>query len=314
MAAPATAQQTIPPQVSYFFETLYQKSPILTMEKKNRVYWVSGEGVSILADPYGGFHIEVNIELTPAQYQAAQTAIQEIASAFQRSKEFDSIWIDISLPARATTLGLIVPPSFIIGTPGQCDLVYDYQTKKMRVWSWLNADKECAIPAGATHNIGATALIIDQEAQKVLLVVNTRRNESWNLPGGSFDPLQDKAPCFTALREAEEEGGFQIDNKDALKPKLVGEMQFPFNQFAPAINQIWAYFIDGISEKPLNPPPAEIERAEWIPFREVAASEDKLRELKISEEIKAPLLAAIHGRGFEEIANKKWMIVHAPKV
>ena len=78
------------------------------------------------------------------------------------------------------------------------------------------------------------------------------RAGSWNLPGGSFDTFKNKTPSDTALREAQEEGGFEIKNSAHYEPKLMSQLQFPKNQFAPAINQTWAYFIDGISQKELT--------------------------------------------------------------
>ena len=38
-----------------------------------------------------------------------------------------------------------------------------------------------------------------------------------------------------------------------------------------------------------------------------------LETLKMSEEIKYPLIAAINGLGCEKIVDKGWMVVHAPK-
>ena len=152
--------------------------------------------------------------------------------------------------------------------------------------------------------------VIDNVAKKVLLVVNVRRCESWNLPGGSFDPVKDNAPCYTALREAQEEGGLELPEKIVNQPKLVGQIQFPQNQFASAINQIWACFIDGVSQQKLNPPSDEIQLAEWIDISDIENSEGTLKGYKLGDEIKGPLRAAMNGNGFQEITNKGWMIVH----
>ena len=104
-----------------------------------------------------------------------------------------------------------------------------------------------------------------------------------------------------------------MEKTAAVNPRLMGQMQFPDNQFAPAINQIWAYFIDGISQKALNPPADEIKVAEWVDFAEIQGSEGSLKGLKMDDEIKPTLVAAINGLGFQEIVNKNWVIVHAPK-
>lgn len=312
MSATAVTNTVAPIEINNFFETVYGCNPQVTQDRRSTIYSVPEKGVSIITDTYGGCHIDVK-EIPTDRIPFARQAIEQLSETYRASKAFDSIWIDVALPTGALNLFSITPSSFEIGQPGRGDLIYDYQKNKIKIWQWLNSNKECAIPPGATHNIGATALILDMAAKKVLLVVNARRSDSWNLPGGSFDPSKDSAPCDTALREAQEEGGFEVDNSTALNPRLMGQMQFPDNQFAPAINQIWAYFIDGISKKALNPPADEIIKAEWIDFAEIQSSSGILKDLKMSEEIKSPLVAAINGLGFQEIVNKKWMIVHAPQ-
>lgn len=290
--------------INTFFNTLYQTSPTVEEVKKNtNKYSVAGKDVSIVTDPYGGCHIEVaNV---PAESALMKNAIQQLAG----SLTCDSIWVNFPFPTQANSLGTVIPDSFQIGVPGKGDVIYDYQQKKIRFWQWLNPNKECSIPSGATHNLGATALLIDKAAQKVLLVENMMRKGSWNLPGGSFEPEHDKSPAYTALREAQEEGGFKVEAKMA-EAVLMGQMQFPNNQFAPAINQIWAFFIDGISQQALNPPANEICRAEWIDVKEVLNSTDTLGGLKIGPEIKATLDAALKGNGMREVMNKGWMILN----
>lgn len=251
-------------------------------------------------------------EIASGRIAVAREAIAQLSETYKESGTYDSVWIDVALPSSANTLGSIAPESFGVGKPGKGDFIYDYQQNKIKIWQWLNPAKECAIPPGATHNIGATALLIDRVAKKVLLVVNVRRDDSWNLPGGSYDPVKDNAPCYTALREAQEEGGFEIEKESVSQPQLIGQMQFPYNQFAPAINQIWAYFSEGISQTKLNPPSDEIKHAEWVDLDKIFNSEGRLDGLKLSEEIKKLLIAAINELGSEEIVNKDWMIVHAP--
>lgn len=312
MCTSAVTNTVIPVEINNFFESIYGCNPLVTQDKRSTVYSVPEKGISIITDTYGGCHINVK-DISTDSIPSAREAIEQLSETYRTSKAFDSIWLDVALPAGALIIGSIAPPSFEIGQPGKGDLIYDYQKKQIKIWQWLNSNKECAIPPGATHNIGATALILDMAAKKVLLVVNTRRSDSWNLPGGSFDPSKDKTPCDTALREAQEEGGFEVENNADHNPKLMGQMQFPYNQFAPAINQIWAFFIDGISQKTLEPPVDEIKVAEWIDFAEIQNSSGTLKGLTLSEEIKSPLVAAINGLGFQEIVNKGWMIVHAPK-
>lgn len=93
----------------------------------------------------------------------------------------------------------------------------------------------------------------------------------------------------------------------------MGQMQFPDNQFAPAINQIWAYMIAGISEQKLNPPADEIKQAKWLNIEDVANSNDTLEGLKLGAEVKETLISVRDGFGNQEVANKGWMIVHIAK-
>lgn len=303
----------VPSDINQFFNTLYGTPPEAEQKKRNILYSVPGQGVTITTDPYGGCHIDVK-ELSQERFSFAREAIQQLTEAFEASHAFDSLWIDMTTPFNLSTLGQIVPDSFTVGEPNRGDLIYDYQQKKIKCWKWLNPDKECTIPPAATHNIGASGLVIDSVAQKVLLVVNVRRDSAWNIPGGSYDPALDNTPAFTAIREAQEEGGFQLAKEELGNPKLIGQMQFPYNQFAPAINQIWAYFIDGISQKELSPPPEEVKYAEWINIEEVINSVGKLNGLTLGDEIKIPLIAAIKDLGCEVILDKGWMVVHAPAV
>jgi ADP-ribose pyrophosphatase YjhB (NUDIX family) len=300
---------TAPNEINSFFTNLYGKQPQVSQVKKNIVCSLAEAEVSVMIDSYGGCHVDI-VQISKERLPIVQYAIEGLAEGFKATKTCDSLWINFALPTNPAVMGSVLPQSFEIGTPGRGDLIYDYQQKKLRVWQWLNPEKECVIPPGATHNIGATALLCDTAAKKVLLVVNVRRDKNWNLPGGSYDPIHDKTPADTALREAQEEGGLTIDGSAIKEQKLIGQMQFPQNQFAPAINQIWSFAVPGLSQLKLNPPPHEIKRAEWIEYQAIVESSEALGGYTLSEEIKAPLLAAIKGLGAQEIANKGWMIVH----
>lgn len=298
-----------PVSISKFFIKIYQEEPTVSPYKKGIQYGAPDASINITPDPYGGCHIDVLAAFSKEQGELIKEAIEDLSKIFKETKAFNSIWLNFPLPCSLSTVGMIAPDSFVIGTPGKCDLIYDRQENKMRVWSWLN-DKVCTIPSGATHSVGGAALIIDRIEKKILLVVNKDRNHSWNLPGGSFDP-GDRSPSFTALREAQEEGGFQIEKGSNVQPRLIGQMQFPQNQFASAISQIWAFFLDNISLKTLNPPQDEIECAEWITFDEVLQSDGILKGYKLGLEIIESLNAANEGRGSQEIKQKNdWMIIH----
>ncbi len=306
-----STNEVTPVEVSKFFEEFCKCEPEVNLVKKTKVYSVPGYGVSITTDPYRGCHIDIK-EIDSKLVILLKGAIGKLFASCKASCAFDSIWVDVSLPFNANIFS-ILPESFEIGKLGKSDLIYDYQQKKIRVWEWINPNKECSIPPGATHNIGATALLIDKTAKKVLLVVNVCRDDAWNLPGGSFDPVKDNTPSYTALREAQEEGGFNIENDLIPEPKLIGQMEFGQNQFAPAINQIWAYLIDGISQKKLNPPSDEIKRAVWVDFNEIINGGGTVDGLKLSPEIEVPLIAAINGLGCQKIVSNDWMTVHSAK-
>lgn len=312
MAVGTSVAAGVPHEITNVFQNLYHADPVVTLDKKNTIYSVPGEGLSIMTDPYGGCHI-VAAGIPAEKIPFVKAVIQELAEKLAISRLFDSLWIDTKLPAPSSDLFSIAPHAFQAGMPGKSDVIYDYQQKMMRCWVWLNSDKECTIPAGATHNIGATAIIIDRVAEKVLLVVNKNRSSAWNLPGGSYEPA-DGSPCYTALREAQEEGGFTVGIEDLSKSVLVSQMQFPFNQFAPAINQTWAFFADGISQTKLNPPEHEVVRAEWVDISSIMDSNGKLDELELGDHIKASVIAAVKGVYCEEIVNKGWMISHAPRL
>ncbi len=300
-----------PVEIDTFFTNLYRQSPQVSQEKKKTVYSLKGaDELYIVTDKYRGCYIEIG-KIEKERLPFVRDQIATLGEAIRRTNSYDSLWVNLPLPINPTLLS-VLPETFSIGIAGKGDLVRDDQEKKIKFWQWLNLNEVCAIPAGATHNIGATALLCDTTARKVLLVVNQMRKEKWNLPGGSFNPGQDKNPAATALREAMEEGGFKIDPAQIEEPVLIGQSQFPENQFAPAISQIWFFAMKGISEAKLNPPPKEILRAEWISYEEILGSKDgTLRGLKMGEEIREPLNAAINGLGIQKIADKGFMVVHS---
>ncbi len=299
-------------EIKTFFKTACGKTPFAEQVGKSTAYRAEGSSISVIPDSHGGCHIHVEGRLSLPQIRKVRAAIGELAATFQKNGAFDSIWINRPLPTDVRSLGLLAPESFCIGMQGKSDLVYDFKERKARLWQWLNERKECTIPSGPCYKMGATALILDRIAKKVLLVINQRRPDAWNLPGGGYDPFRDSSTSDTALREAQEEGGFAIEGKDRPEPILVGQMQFPFNQFAPSLNQIWAYCIDGMSKQELHPPKKEIRCAKWVSFRDIEDSDGTLEGFKLGDEIKASLRTALLGLGFERIGNKKQMIIHAP--
>ena len=308
MAYPSLCPAEAYEPMNGFFREL-QLQPKAFWDRRYTAYSSPDDKISVIFDSYNGCHVKI-AKLSIERLSEVQRAIARLFETIKEKNAVDSFWIDFVLPVNSAVMSLI-PQSFVIGDSERGDLIQDYQDHMLRAWQWLNSDKKCAIPPGATHNIGATALLCDTKAQKVLLVVNTKRDRSWNLPGGSYDPNKDKTPADTALREAQEEGGLTFDRSAIKEQRLIGQMEFPKNQFARAINQIWFFAAPGLSQLNLNPPPYEIKRAKWIDYRAIEGSSGTLEGAGLGEEIKTPLLSAIRGLGAREIVNGERMIVYS---
>ena len=215
----------------------------------------------------------------------------------------------------------------------------------MKLWQWLNPNKESTIPPGATFNVGACAVLIDAVAGNVLVVENVRRSGSWNFPGGNVKPGETRKDG--AIRELLEETGLSLTIKggeklssaaragglikafEALSTRpsmIVGEMEFPENQFARAINFGYAFFADltprtmevefqgGVFEvdfggAAVNPPADEIKQARWIPAKSFLQEDETVEGLKYGPEISSYIRTAVTSLGFGTIQDKGWMVV-----
>ncbi len=171
---------------------------------------------------------------------------------------------------------------------------------------WLKPSKECKIPPGATHNIGAQAVVIDSAAKKVLLVVEKRWTgkkfeKIWQFPGGCYDPEKDDKALIasTAAREAAEETGVVIDKESIEKARMIAQTAFPKNQFAPALNQ--TYVFEASSEQILKPQDGEIAQAKWIETDDVLAAEKSgmLDEIPLGKGIISTMKSALSGHGLQ---------------
>lgn len=291
--------------IEKFFSNLYGQQVIEKKEGKNTVYNCPIENsVKIIIDQFGGCHLDLlHGNSIPSNMKNEITLLSQY---IKETKKFDSLWIDLNIPAQANVFG-ICPDSWVIGNPEKGNIIQDTREKKIRVWQWLNDTKSCKIPAGATHNLGATAAVIDEIAQKILLVQNIRRKGSWNLPGGSFEPAQDspESTLSTALRELKEEAGITAEGPAF----LVGEIIFPTNQYAPAINQVWkVIFNDGSKITPI-PEQDEVLKAVWVSFEDVRKG--TFDGLTIGDEIKEAVKATT---GFFKLeGSKNWMQLYFQK-
>lgn len=286
--------------INQFFNNLYGELPKKETEGRNTVYSLPiTQCIRVAVDPYGGCHVEIPQQATIPE--KLKEEITELSQFIQNNKLFDSLWIDVSVPSKANIFN-ICPDTWQIGNPEIGNVVIDTQKEKIRVWQWLNPDKICAIPAGATHNLGATAAVIDETAQKILLVQNERRKTSWEMPGGSFEPGKDRpeSTLSTAIRECKEEAGLDPSNNPS---SLIGQISFPSNQFAPAFNQVWKIvFNEGSNITPL-PQPGETLQASWISFEDV--NKGIFDNLKIGPEVQAAIRASA---GLTKLpTSKEWM-------
>lgn len=223
--------------------------------------------VRVITDTYGGCHLDFPENAAiPENFKSLAV---ELSKMLAHGKQCDSLWFDFSLPTSGATFSLI-PNYWVLGDATKGNIINDIQTnpQKVRVWQWLNPDKECKIPPGATHNMGAVAAVIDSVQQKILLVQNSSRKRSWNMPGGSYDPHVDSRSSTqkTAERECFEETGIDVKDKPV---ELIGQMGFAKNQFAPSLNQVWKFVFDNGSQIVPKPQPGEILRAEWVSFEDV---------------------------------------------
>lgn len=300
---------SIPAPISQFFETLYKEGPEVRDSGKVQVY--KSSQFSLYTDKYQGWHIDVDASIEPEQVQPVQSAIHRLIQSMQTAADVDSVWVNFPIHSSTAQLAILPPSLFTLGNTDRSGQITDIQGGKQRYWTWLNEKKVPSIPSGATHQLGATALLCDSTARKVLLVVTRDRSKKWSLPGGTFDPKQDKTPHDTALREAREEGGIQ-GNLQIRKAGTLGLTEFPNNPFARAISPICYFDAPGSSELPLHPPEHEIVKAEWIPYADLLLSNDgKFQDLELSPEILTPLKASIYGNMAEKIADKGWMVVHS---
>jgi len=294
----SSSQSTGNPIIQKFLENIYSEQDItIALEKKGRdevlVYKVPDQ-VEIYIDKFKACQIQVDTEHIE-NGSNWKGAVTQLAQAILTDPTITALWLNYKNPVEEGVMYHTTPIGFKVGAEGKSDQLPDKQTNQTRRWMWLS-DKECTIPSGAVYNVGACALLLDEVARKALLVnANSPgpRGKSWELPGGDFDPIQDdKDPRNTAIRELLEESGILMEI-EIKKPQYIGKYDWPKNQIAPAIKEIYAIFMDNISEQPLNPPEGEIRRAQWFTFDEILEADEELDGLKIGKDIKAAVRAAI---------------------
>ena len=321
-SASLSKQENLTPSVQAiyrFFEEVCEESPEESMQGRNKVFTIKDPSLSAQIDSYGNLHLNfAKIDSEKRHVADVQSSLEKLVEVLCEKQEFNSIWLNVDQPYDFHELLSIVPKGFIIGSPQEGNLILDLQKNQTRIWQWLKPRQECQIPPGATHNLGSCALAVDTAAQKILLVVNVRRSDSWNVPGGSFDVVKDQDVIDTAIRELTEETGFEARDPQSFRQTavLVGYSHYPKNQFARAMNTTWAFYGENISEQELRPTdPNEIKLVRWISFEDLQNSqgwvsfqnaEGQEEKYKVGLEITSAFNAAIQNQGLRLIHEQGW--------
>lgn len=307
----------IPDLVNGFFQIICGSAPVEVQgAKKEMTYTVPKLGVSFATNKHKGGIILLTHDLSPellvkVKQAASRTIIQsqknEKAKTSSYFRSFSFAVNRSSKPAKDVALMLKAEPEMLTeASENQFRDLYDKPNNRNLRMFWVSTEEEPNLPSAATHNVGATAVLIDRVALSVLLVVNQSRDK-WCFPGGAYDPLRDKNDKETALNELAEETGNtvkdflfdparMIPSKDdpsklvpeKVEPSLVGRMDFEENPLCGALNFPWLFDLPGIKDRiKLNPPPREIKRAEWIGFKEISEAFEKVQEKQAIENERA---------------------------
>lgn len=307
----ASIAPLISQEMKSFFYTLYgENSEIVQEDESPPIYTVPGKGISMTTDVYQGCHVIVSNQFKHDR-PVVKLAIKQLVNLVTQTGTYTAVWVNILLPAKAN-ITQILPGCFKVGNPrvDGSDLIKDDQKNIHCYWKWTASLALCTIPAaGATHNYGASKLLIDQTANKVFLVVDKYRPDHWELPGGSYDRYIDTELCDTAHREAQEEGGVKLDPASKKQAIVVTQMEFLKNRYARGIHQVWAIFADGMSEHPFFPQPSEIADAGWMDIDMVCKAE-KVNGLALSKEIIPSIMAARSGHGLHRTFENPQKILY----
>lgn len=305
----------VPIRIQEFMEGVYSpgKEIDVSENRGTHTYSVTDGNVSIQTDRFGGCHVIVSdASMEPGTCATIKERVALLADSIERGEGSDSLWVKAPSASRANFLASLTPDNWVVGDPERGNHVQDIQRMLQCNWQWLNPNKPCAIPAGATHNMGATAAILNTLGQIVLVSPQTR-DTSWNLPGGSCNPKE--ALDVTAVREANEEC---FDEKAELEAIGVVALNiFPNNQFAPAWNPTFVVTAKEGTELPaVTPQGGEIVAAEAFNLDEIIAHD-------LTQEFHGRWL----GNGIQEIAkalkadqymtkevDKGWMATYVAKV
>lgn len=259
----------------------------------------------VKVDRYEGLHLDV----TDLSRVGAFHLKAKINAFIDRSFDLyptNAFWLEVKDPHPPSFYSLIpqeIRMNSIFEGKKECRLEQDSQEKKTKILIWLNPDRECPIPLGATHNMGAKAVVIDLAKKAVLLVQRLILEGLWNFPGGSFDG-RDQDTLATAKRETLEETGVCLENCRHL---LVGEESFPKNPLAPAISRVFAFYGEGLSNQTLTPQLSEVSTARWILVEDILKAEEgeQIGSAKVTKQLIDFLRNAVERKGWEELTHSE---------
>jgi ADP-ribose pyrophosphatase YjhB (NUDIX family) len=318
MSSQAMAIEAAPSAVCNF----YGNEPTVSPGKFTK-YSCEGSSVSFMDDSFGGRHVQFN-SCDPACYEGVQEKVETFLKECINEQAKDSVWFTTPYDMSARLRGNLIPEG--IRTQGESVLnstgevihyasgtIIDMPKKTMHQWVWVDTNKEPTIPEGAQINMGATALLVNEASQQVLLVRNVRRSSDWNLPGGCANKLE--MMVVASWRELNEEAGNSVDyykREDIERTELVGLKEFSGNPYAPAINPTIAFFgSKWVTD--VNPPKSEICEARWFDIKTVSACDGKLEGFNVNEEILSAVRAVEKGTGYLLLQDKGGMQVWGAK-
>ncbi|BFZ24099.1 hypothetical protein BsWGS_27138 [Bradybaena similaris] len=170
-----------------------------------------------------------------------------------REQGISSVWLDVGL-----SQGRLLPVASRYGFTfhhaegGQATLVL-----------WLGAGQESRVPIFATHQVGVSGIVINENTEEVLVVQDKNRPfQIWKFPGGLSDLGENIVT--TAEREVYEETG--------LKTEFQSVLAFRQHHHLPgAFGRSDLYFLCRL--KPLTfelqPCEREIAACKWMPVKEL---------------------------------------------
>nr|QBK85484.1 MAG: NUDIX domain protein [Marseillevirus LCMAC101] len=274
--------------------------------QKNSRLTVLGNSQSIVChiNPrFGAFSIEFMEKLADIENPQTIGVVSAIIKEIGRQQSVKTVWLIFPMGCSTEVF------SFMPGTidDGVCEIFKDTQEKKWKMWWWTDPSP-CSVPPPSTHNLGASGMLYDKKHNKVMLV-KVKHRDNWCFPGGNFDARTDPTICHTGLREASEETGYDLSPDLVDQAELVAVLSFPTNQFAPAMNYVWCFRVDGLSEEKAKPCPNEVETALWVPFEELSKKSpgDVVCGHKIDQNIVSCMKNL--GGGFKANKVKSWMTI-----